>query len=70
MNDDTGVFYLKPWKVDDTVTGLGGIGKVIQSNNARLNEGDYIQGILYWPWMKDFVVNCDERKDVFEKASF
>ena len=30
MNEDTGVHYLTPWKINETIEGLGGIGEIIE----------------------------------------
>ena len=30
MNEETGVHYLTPWKINETIEGLGGIGEVIE----------------------------------------
>ena len=45
MNEDTGVHYLTPWKINETIEGLGGIGEIIEilgiffsTYTAGLNE--------------------------------
>lgn len=68
MNDETGAFYLKPWQLNETVIGLGGIGKVLKSSHPEYECGDYIQGALFWPWKRFFNVNVEEMKDSFEKV--
>ena len=30
MNEDTGVHYLTPWQINETIEGLGGIGEIIE----------------------------------------
>ena len=68
MNEETGVHYLKPWALNETVTGLGGLGRIVQSNHVHWKEGEIVQGVLFWPWKKFFVVNCEEMKETFEKV--
>ena len=68
MNEETGAHYLQSWPINETVIGLGGIGKVIKSCHSDFNTGDYVQGALFWPWKRYFIVNIEEKKDAFAKV--
>ena len=68
MNDETGAFYLQPWQLNDTVIGLGGIGKVMSTNHPDFNDGDIVQGLLFWPWKRYFSVDVEEKKDAIERV--
>lgn len=60
MNDVTGVDYVTPWQVGDTIEGFGGIGYVVQSSNSDFNEGNLVCSHFGWPWMEYFVKKPDE----------
>ena len=61
MNEDTGVHYLTPWKINETIEGLGGIGEIIEIlgiffyiltifpslGPAGLNEGNTTVGYTF-----------------------
>lgn len=55
MNETTGVDYMGPWPVGETISGLGGVGEVYQSNHEGYAPGDLVQGAFSWPWMSYFV---------------
>ncbi|XP_037079057.1 prostaglandin reductase 2-like [Pollicipes pollicipes] len=51
MNEASGADYLLPWRLDEPVPGLGGVGKVLSSNHADFRSGDVVMsGFFEWPW--------------------
>lgn len=54
MNDDTGVDYVGPWQIDETVTGFGGVGVITQSAHSDFQSGDIVCSSWNWPWVKHF----------------
>ncbi|GFO48263.1 prostaglandin reductase 2-like [Plakobranchus ocellatus] len=59
LNEDTGVEYVKPWKIDETVDGFGGIGEVIVSRNPCFKAGDLVIPNFLWPWKLYFTVAAE-----------
>ena len=58
MNESTGVEYLKPNEVGQTVNGLGGLGEIISTApNSKLTPGKLVvnSNALTWPWKQFFV---------------
>ena len=54
MNEDTGVHYLTPWKINETIEGLGGIGEIIE-----------IHGIwMYYIVKKKFLLKNKHKFDI------
>ena len=42
MNEDTGVHYISPWPLNQTVNGMVGVGVVVESKSSK-----YIVGKLF-----------------------
>ncbi|XP_053374179.1 prostaglandin reductase 2-like isoform X2 [Mercenaria mercenaria] len=61
MNDDTGVEYMSPWQLGETIKGLGGVGEVTESNDPAFVKGDIVQAVMNWPWSKYFKTRTDDR---------
>ncbi|CAG0888569.1 unnamed protein product [Cyprideis torosa] len=61
MNEETGVDYIEPLRLGETVHGLGGMGKIIQSKCETLNVGDIVvNSELGWPWQRICVRKASE----------
>ncbi|KAI0227789.1 Prostaglandin reductase 2 [Lamellibrachia satsuma] len=50
MNGDTGVDYLQPWTIGETIVGLSGVGMIVKSAHPSYSAGDIIYSFLRWPW--------------------
>ena len=50
MNGDTGVDYLQPWTIGETIVGLSGVGMIVKSANPSYSAGDIVYSFLRWPW--------------------
>ena len=59
MNEDTGVHYLTPWPINETIEGLGGIGQVIAAPaTSDYQVGDIVVSKnLKWLWQSHFLIN-------------
>ena len=68
MNEDTGVHYVGPWQIGETLSGFGGVGVVMASKRLDYIVGDLIQGTMSWPWVLYFVLNMDEQAGIFAKV--
>ena len=68
MNEDTGVHYINPLQLNETVVGLGGIGRVMASRHPEYKEGEVVMGMLFWPWKRYFNVDAEAKKDNFQKV--
>ncbi len=60
MNETTGVGYLSPWEIGETVVGLGGLGEVVQSSSSEFAAGDIVGASMSWPWKLYFRINEDQ----------
>lgn len=50
MNEDTGVEYLQPWKINETVQGLG-VGVIVKSEDKDFSVGLSVTTKTFsWPW--------------------
>lgn len=56
MNEDTGVQYLQPFQIGETVVGLMGVGVIIESSVDSFQPGDVVinSSIGGWPWQLYF----------------
>lgn len=60
MNESTGVEYMGPWQIGETIEGFGGIGCVVKSLHPDYNEGNLVCSQFGWPWMEYFVKKPDK----------
>ncbi|XP_064623242.1 prostaglandin reductase 2-like [Lineus longissimus] len=60
MNEDTGVYYLKPWALNEPVNGSGGVGVIVQSKSAKFEPGDLVVEWGGWPWQLFFTKLVDD----------
>ena len=62
MNEETGVHYLTPWNVDETIEGLGGAGEVIEVHGTQeFKEGDIVMSkTLKWLWQSHVVFDPND----------
>lgn len=66
MNEDSGVHYMSAWQLGQGIDGLGGVGKVMSSNDPAFQEGDLVTGTFLWPWTAEFtIVGSNLRKVMF-----
>ena len=55
MNEDTGVHYIKPWQVDQTIPGFEGVAVVVRSKSEKFQKG-ILCLVLFWkPGLPDGV---------------
>lgn len=66
MNDDTGVNYILPWRLEECVDG-GGVGVVEASKNVQLAIGDIVTS-FNWHWQTHAVINGNSVEKVFVHA--
>lgn len=66
MNESTGVDYVGPWQIGETIEGFGGVGSVMKSLNPEFVEGDLVCSQYGWPWKEYFVKKPDKS---FQKVS-
>jgi NADPH-dependent curcumin reductase CurA len=59
MNESTGVDYVGPWLIGETIEGFGGVGAVAKSSNPEYSEGDLVCCQFGWPWSLYFVKKPD-----------
>ncbi|XP_037081564.1 prostaglandin reductase 2-like [Pollicipes pollicipes] len=68
MNEASGADYLLPWRLDEPVPGLGGVGKVLSSNHADFRSGDVVMsGFFEWPWRLYFSIDASKIMKVDER---
>ncbi|ELU01140.1 hypothetical protein CAPTEDRAFT_187968 [Capitella teleta] len=61
LNEDTGVDYVQSQRLNETIVGFSGIGRVVKSAHAAFKEGDAIfAGIGFW-WQKFFIVDMNAK---------
>ena len=61
MNESTGAEYLSPWQLDQPIPGLGGVGKVLSSNDDGFKSGQIVMsGFFEWPWKLYFTIESDK----------
>ena len=62
MNESTGVDYLTPWPLNETIEGLGGVGKVIETHaTSNFQVGDIVVSkSLKWLWQNFVLVDPEE----------
>ena len=62
MNEETGVHYLTPWNIGETIEGLGGAGEVIEVHQTQdFKVGDIvINRSLKWLWQSHVVVDPND----------
>lgn len=56
MNEDTGVDYLKPWQISQTIAGIG-VGAVVDSRHPSFTSGDIVT-LFDWPWQTEAIVEA------------
>ena len=67
MNEDTGVTYLQPWAIGETIEGLSGVGVIETSAHPDYSEGDVVYSFLKWPWTLYFTQKLTDDTG-FQKA--
>ncbi|XP_043189504.1 prostaglandin reductase 2-like [Amphibalanus amphitrite] len=68
MNESTGAEYLLPWQLGQAIPGLGGVGKVLSSNDDGFSTGDIVMsGFFEWPWKLYFTIEADKIMKVDER---
>ena len=62
MNESTGVHYLTPWLLNETIEGLGGVGEVIETHaTSDFQVGDIVVSkSLKWLWQSRVLVDPEE----------
>lgn len=68
MNEDTGVTYMLPWELGETVLGLGGVGRVIESKAHGFEKGDLVHTSMNWPWISYFKSTADDKSCQLQKV--
>ncbi len=63
MNEETGVDYLRPCQIGETIHWLG-VGVVVHSKDEQLHPGDYVTANFTWPWTNTFVMTAKELTQV------
>ena len=64
MNSDSGVEYIKAWQLGETITGLGGVGEVVDSADPNFVPGDLVTPNFEWPWKTFFVFQSSQVRKV------
>lgn len=68
MNESTGVDYVGPWVIGETIEGFGGVGAVAKSSNPEYSEGDLVCCQFGWPWSLYFVKKPDTSMQKIDKS--
>ncbi|XP_076099939.1 prostaglandin reductase 2-like isoform X1 [Mytilus galloprovincialis] len=68
MNESTGVDYVGPWQIGETIEGFGGVGSVMKSLNPEFVEGDLVCSQYGWPWKEYFVKKPDKSFQKVDKS--
>jgi len=68
MNEVSGADYLQPWRLQEPVPGLGGVGKVLKSGSADFQPGNIaMSGFFEWPWQEFFTIESVKLMKVDER---